>query len=76
MAHASEPAARDVISHEVAVHRVRADYLEMPGLRVTIDQARRLWMLEPSQCRAVLDELVDARFLAISGGGIFVRASG
>ena len=30
-----------------AVRRVRGEYLEMPGLRLTSEQARRLWRLAP-----------------------------
>ena len=28
------------------VRRIRGEFLEMPGLRLTLDQARRLWRLE------------------------------
>jgi len=55
------------------VRRVRAEFLEMPGLRLTADQARRLWRLDETWCDAVLDALVDARFLARTRDGAFVR---
>jgi hypothetical protein len=57
----------------VAVQRARADYLEMPGLRLTAAQARRLWTLDADVCEAVLTQLVDARFLSRSGENAFVR---
>jgi hypothetical protein len=44
--------------------RVCGEFLEMPGLRLTSQQARRLFGLEEPTCREVLDFLVDARFLA------------
>ena len=55
------------------LQRVRAEFLEMPGLRLTRAQARRLWALDELLCDAILTALVDARFLVHSGnvvGGI------
>jgi len=54
------------------VERIRAEYLEMPGLSLTERQARRLWGLDETRCRAVLGALVDARFLARTPAGTFV----
>jgi len=42
---------------------VRGEYLEIPGLCLTKEQVQRLWSLDSSTCEALLDELVDARFL-------------
>ncbi len=55
------------------VRRIRGEYLEMPGLRLTAAQARRLWRLDESSCEAVLGALVDARFLAKTRDGAFIR---
>ena len=55
--------------------RVQAEFLEMPGLRVTRAQARRLWALDDAVCEAVLCALVDARFLVESRNASFTRAS-
>jgi len=51
------------MSFATAVDRVRADFLEMPGLELTVPQAVRLWSLGVDDCRHVLDALVDAGFL-------------
>jgi hypothetical protein len=59
---------------DVALQRVKADFLEMPGLQLTTAQARRLWTLDSGVCDAVLAELVGAQFLARSRNGSFVRA--
>jgi hypothetical protein len=59
--------------HEEIVSRVRGEFLEMPGLRLTEPQARRLWALEPSLCSAILSELVDNGFLLRTRDGAFVR---
>jgi hypothetical protein len=61
--------------HEV-VQRVRGEFLEMPGLRLTPQQARRLWRLDESACDAVLGALVESRFLARTRDGAFVRDEG
>ncbi len=34
------------------LQRVRAEYLEMPGLKLTAPQARRLWGLDCATCDA------------------------
>jgi hypothetical protein len=58
------------------VRRIRGEFLEMPGLRLTPEQARRLWRLDETACDAVLGALVDARFLAKTRDGAFVRQDG
>jgi hypothetical protein len=45
------------------VDRVRGDFVEMPGLELTLPQAVRLWTLGADDCRYVIDALVDAGFL-------------
>lgn len=57
------------------LRRVQAEFLEMPGLRLTRAQARRLWALDDTLCETVLAALVDARFLVESRNASFVRAS-
>jgi hypothetical protein len=55
------------------VRRVRGEFLEMPGLRLTPQQARRLWRLDETACNEVLRALVAAEFLAMTRDGAFVR---
>jgi hypothetical protein len=38
--------------------RILAEYREMPGLRLTLRQAARLWAMDAVQCQAILDALV------------------
>jgi len=59
-------------SKERIVHRVRAEFLEMPGLCLTIEQAQRLWSLESRTCEALLKSLIDSRFLRRTDRGLFV----
>ena len=55
------------------VRRIRGEFLEMPGLRLTPEQARRLWRLDETSCNAVLGALVDAQFLARTRDGAFIK---
>ncbi len=59
--------------HDDIVRRIQGEFLEMPGLRLTEPQARRLWALEPSLCSAVLTALVEDGFLLRTREGAFVR---
>lgn len=56
--------------------RIRGEFLEMPGLRLTPKQAQRLWRLDERSCAAVLGALVDARFLSRTRDGAFVLDDG
>jgi hypothetical protein len=62
-----EPQPDDVL------RRVQGEFLEMPGLRVTEAQARRLWGLDPGACEELLGTLVDAKFLFKTRDGAFMR---
>jgi hypothetical protein len=53
---------------------VRGEYLEMPGLRLTRRQARRLWALDDATCEAMLTTLQDAGFLRLTRGGDYILA--
>jgi len=57
----------------VLLSRIRAEYLEMPGLRLTVPQAQRLCGDEGASCRAVLDLLVEERFLCRKPDGSYAR---
>jgi hypothetical protein len=57
---------------ERVVSRIRAEFLEMPGLCLTVEQAQRLWSLEPRRCEALLMSLIDSRFLRRTDRGLFV----
>ena len=58
---------------EEVLRRVQGEFLEMPGLRLTSPQARRLWGLEAATCDALLGALVDANFLFKTRDGAFMR---
>jgi hypothetical protein len=58
---------------EEVLRRVQGEFLEMPGLRLTGAQARRLWGLDTAMCEALLGALVDAKFLFKTRDGAFMK---
>ena len=60
-------------SLEGLLERVRAEYLEMPGLRLKLEQVHRLFGVERLLCQRVLDALVDAKFLHANADGTYSR---
>ena len=60
---------------QAVVERVRGEFDEMPGLRLTPTQAARLWGLDQLACQEVLDRLVATSFLRWSAGSVIRRAS-
>ena len=58
------------------LQRIQGEFLEMPGLLLTAAQAQRLWGLERNVCEALLDTLVDAKFLSRTRDGAFIRIDG
>ena len=56
------------------VYRIREEFREMPGLRLTPAQATRLWGLEHETCAAVIDQLVATAFLRWTPAGSVTRA--
>ena len=52
---------------------VDAEFREMPGMRLTEAQVRRLWNLSPAECGTVLKELVDAGRLFRDASGRYTR---
>jgi hypothetical protein len=61
--------------HEV-VERVRGEFLEMPGLRLTLPQAARLWGLDQSSCAEVMEVLLRSAFLRRTPSGAVTRSDG
>jgi hypothetical protein len=59
----------------VLLSRIRGEYREMPGLRLTPRQACCLWQLDTATCSAVLNRLIDEGFLALTKDGSFVAAA-
>jgi hypothetical protein len=55
------------------LERIRAEYLEMPGLRLRAEQVQRLCGVERAMCQMVLDTLVETRFLCMKADATYAR---
>ena len=73
MVRVRELTAKDTL--RALMRRVRGEYLEMPGMQLTIAQASRLWHLDARTCEAVLLSLVDEGFLMQTSGGRFIATA-
>jgi len=62
------PAWKDQI-----LRRIRAEFLEMPGMRLTLFQAKRLWGLDEQTCVQALEFLIADRFLDRRTDGTYTR---
>ena len=58
---------------EALLQRMYSEFLEMPGLRLTCQQAQRLWGLDERTCAELLEFLVDVKFLHQPGHGMYTR---
>jgi hypothetical protein len=60
---------------DALLNRIRGEFLEMPGLRLTRQQAQRLYGLEAALCQRALDRLVELEFLCVKSNGTYGRLS-
>jgi hypothetical protein len=65
-----------MVLDEQLLARVRGEYSEMPGLRLSQAQACRLWQLDAQTCDALLDTLIAERVLYRLPDGTYVLFSG
>lgn len=66
---------RNVASREALRRRVGEEYHDMPGLCLTLPQARRLFGLREDICGRVLAELIQTKLLRVDAHGIYVRST-
>jgi CheY-like chemotaxis protein len=69
---AATPAERGDGMH--ALDRIRAEYMDLPGLRLTMAQAQRLWHAARPEMEARLAALVGEGFLRLDASGHYERA--
>ncbi len=58
---------------DLLLRRVRAEFIEMPGLRLTRQQAGRLWALDEATCGRLLAALSENGFLMCAPDGRYSR---
>ena len=63
------------VSDEHLLNRMRGEFMEMPGLRLTSAQVQRLCGVEAMTCELVLAALVDAKFLNANQDGTYRRVT-
>ena len=63
--------AHTAVKHWLPI--VRGEFREIPDLRLTKPQVRRLWGLDPHTCDTLLDALVDGGFLKRTRNGEYAR---
>jgi hypothetical protein len=61
------PAHGESHDNSALLYRIRAEFAEMPGLKLTVPQASRLFQLEMVRCQQVLASLVDKGQLVLRG---------
>jgi hypothetical protein len=59
---------------DALLRRARGEYREMPGMRLTIEQAMRLWDVDRPTCQSLLTSLVEAHFLDLDAHGRYRKA--
>jgi hypothetical protein len=64
---------RDHTARARLLQRIRSEYEEMPGMRLTREQAARLWSLSGELCDRVLAELEGQGFLRRLNDGAYGR---
>lgn len=57
------------------ITRIRAEFLEMPGMRLTSDQIQRLCGVDAEMCDDAIAELVRTKFLTRLDDGTYARTS-
>jgi hypothetical protein len=60
----------------VLTQRVREEFDEAPGLRITVEEGVRFWTLDAETCALVLSALHNAGFLVRTQDGRYQRAPG
>jgi hypothetical protein len=65
--------SESVRATDEVMRRVQGEFIEMPGLRLTEPQARRLWGLDAASCSDLLLSLVNSKFLFRTRDGAFMR---
>jgi hypothetical protein len=61
-------------SPDLLLTMIRAEYRELPGLRLTFAQACRLWNLTSAECEAAIETLLAEKFLRLTLDGTFAAS--
>ena len=64
---------RDQHARTELIGRVRGEFSDMPGLRLTLRQASRLWSHSPEVCKRIFQELEHQGVLKRANGDAYCR---
>lgn len=62
-----------IVGEERLLERIRAEYLEMPGLKLTLAQARKIFGLKTDEAKTLLKNLTEEGFLMCDTRGAYRR---
>ncbi len=65
----------NTLPYRAAFERIRAEFLQMPGMCLTPGEVERLSGVDRVVCKCVLDDLVRAKFLSALPNGSYSRMS-
>ncbi len=63
------------LANDRLLSTIWSEYAEMPGLKLTREQAQRLWAVDESTCTEVLESLVAAKLLIRGADRQYARVS-
>lgn len=58
------------------LRRIEAEYLDVPGLKLTAEQASRFWQFDAARSEALLESLVEAGVLYRARDGSYLLLTG
>jgi response regulator of citrate/malate metabolism len=65
--------AMSALLQQQVLNRIRAEFEEMPDMKLTIEQIQRLCGVNRSLCEAALESLVQAHFLCVTSDRRYMR---
>jgi hypothetical protein len=60
---------------EHVLNQIRAEFMEMPGMRLQAKQVQRLCGIEETTCQLALDLLLASNFLCLKPDGTYARVT-
>jgi hypothetical protein len=64
-----------IMNVDAIAARVRSEFDEMPGMRLTVPQASKLFGLPHDDCRTIVERLVRVAYLRWTDDGAVTRAA-
>jgi hypothetical protein len=62
-----------IVEQRKLAQRIREEFEELPGLRLTVVEAAKFWAIDEAVCESILSQLETAGFLARSTDNRFEK---